>query len=537
MTTFTDNNHKKSLRRIKTATLLVSLVALAAVLLSVYAFMQKREADEQAKLAQRNITEAMEQQQIALQQRNIADSNKEQALQQRELALESEKRALLQQKIADEQSRKAEENRLEALKQQYLAEQQKLYAAEQTKIAVTSAAEAKRQQAEAETQRTIANDQKQVSSRLKELADSRRMAKEAVMMMNEQHYDSGKYKALEAFLINGINNGPRQNSDIYDALNMNWIKSINYKNQFNFHNLPVHCIAGIPGSDIIFSADESGMLYESVFKNNNVQKVASFAVKEEVRALAVSVGGDKLAAVTAMGNGILFKITSSGISLVKNFKFPGLAKAVVFDAADNIIVASSKGIGKYLISDMDNPAFLNKEGINCFAAGRSGIYYIGTESMVNIFRDWDDVMHNAPAATRKFDSRVTSIAVDYSEQFLATGTYNGYVWLVNNRNNSLLWSRALHISSVNDLKFATVSIGRVQLASAGADQTIKLVDISSVAQKIFTEDILTLKGHSKWIYALCYAKGGTWLYSAGEDNKIIAWKPTMNDLYKTLTDK
>jgi hypothetical protein len=39
----TDLNHKKSLRRIKTATLLISLIALIAVLLSVYAFMQKRE--------------------------------------------------------------------------------------------------------------------------------------------------------------------------------------------------------------------------------------------------------------------------------------------------------------------------------------------------------------------------------------------------------------------------------------------------------------------------------------------------------------
>jgi len=99
----TDLNHKKSLRRIKTATLLISLIALIAVLLSVYAFMQKREADEQTKLAKRNLTEAMGQQQIALQQRNIADSNKEQALQQRELALESEKRALLQRNIADEE--------------------------------------------------------------------------------------------------------------------------------------------------------------------------------------------------------------------------------------------------------------------------------------------------------------------------------------------------------------------------------------------------------------------------------------------------
>ena len=533
----TENNDKKNLRRIKTATLLMSLIAIVAILLSLYAFMQKREADGQAKLAKKNLTEAMEQQQIALQQRNIADSNKEQALQQRELALESEKRALLQSKIADAESRKAEESRLEALKQQTLAEQQKLYAAQQTKIAETNAAEAKRQQEEAETQRLIANDQKQISSRLKELANSRKIAKEAVMMMNERRYDSSKDKALEAYQMNSNNNGPQQNSDIYDALNMNWTKSINNKNRFNFHALPVRCICGIPGSDIIFSADESGMLYEYVIKSSGAQKISSYTIKEDVRALAVSITGDKLVAITALGNGMIFKVSAYGIAFISDFKFEGTGKAVAFDAVGDFIVAGSKGIAKYNLSDVDHPVFVAQEGINSFVIGNSGILYIAQNSNVNIYRSWDDVVSGEIASTRKFDSRVTSIVVDNFEQYLAAGTYNGYVWLMSTRSNSILWSRALHVSSVNDLKFATVNGGRTQLASAGADQTIKLVDITSVAQKKFSEDIITLKGHSKWIYALYYAQGGSWLCSAGEDNKVIAWKPTMDDLYKSLTGK
>ena len=533
----TDLNHKKSLRRIKTATLLISLIALIAVLLSVYAFMQKREADEQTKLAKRNLTEAMEQQQIALQQRNIADSNKEQALQQRELALESEKRALLQRNIADEESRKAEENRLEALKQQTEAAQQKLYAAQQTKIAEINAAEAKKQQVEAETQRTIANDQIQISSNLKELANSRKMAKESVVMMNEHQYDSSKDKALEAYMMNNMNNGPQQNSDIYDAMNMNWAKSISNKNQFNFHNLPVHCISGIYGSDIIFSADEAGMIYESVIRNSGAQKIASYSVKEEVRALAVSISGDKLAAVTVSGDGMIFKISAAGITFVTNFKFFGTGKDVSFDAAENLIVASSKGIGKYKLNDVDHPVFVSKEGINSFVIGNSGIFYIAQNNSVSIFKNWDDVVSNTLAANQHFDSRITSIAVDSYEQYLAAGTYNGYVFLRSTKSNNILWSRALHASGVNDLKFATVNGGRLQLASAGADQVIKLIDVTSIAEKKYTEDIITLKGHSKWIYSLYYAQGGNWLCSSGEDNKVIAWKPTMNDLYKTLTDK
>lgn len=533
-----DANHAKSLRRIKTATLLVSLVALTAVLLALYAFMQKRNADEQAALAQKNIREAKEQQQKALLQRNISDSSREQAAQQRELALASEKRALLQQKIADEQAVKAEENRLEALKQQADAAQQKLYAAQQAEIAETNAAEAKKQKLAAETQTKIAIDEKQISNRLKELDDSRVMAKEAAMMMAENHYDSSMDKATEAYLLNKNNNGPQQNSDIYEALNLNWIKKIGNKNQFSLHSQPVHCISGIEGSDIIFSADEAGTLYESVIRDNSAQKIASYAIKDDVRGLAISLVGDKLAAITVSGNGILFKISASGISFIKNFRFPGVGKAVVFDETDNIIVASNKGISKYNINNLDKPDFINKDGINCMLVGRSGIFYIATENIVNVFRSWDDLTADKAAFNQKFESRVTSIAIDYRQQLLAAGTYNGYVWLSNPAgNNSITWSRALHLSSVNDLKFSTVNNGRLQLASAGADRTIKLVDVTSIIQRKYNEDILTLKGHNKWIYSLCYLQNGKLLCSAGEDNKIIVWKPTTNDLYKTLTEK
>lgn len=206
-------------------------------------------------------------------------------------------------------------------------------------------------------QRSIANDQKQISNRLNALVNSRKMAKEALLMSNEHHFDSSKDKALQAYMLNKINKGPEQNNDIYDALNINWVRSINYKNQLNLHNLPVHCISGIHNSNIIFTADESGMLVESVIKNDGSQKVASYAVKEEVRALAVSPDGNKLVAITAFGNGMLFRVSAAAISLAATFKFDGMGKAVIFDADQNIILLTTKGIGKYHLNNMGKPLF------------------------------------------------------------------------------------------------------------------------------------------------------------------------------------
>lgn len=532
-----ETTHKRSLRKIKTATWLVSLIALAAILLAGYAFQQKRYADEQARLAKRNITEAMEQQQIALAQRNIADSSKEQALQQRELALESEKNALLQSQLAEDQKRNAELNRLEALKQQYLAQQQKLYAAQQTKLAESNAAEAKRQQAEAESQRIIANDQKQISSRLKELADSRKLAKEAVVMMNEHRYDSSKDRALEAYLVNAINDGPAQNSDIYDALNVNWIKSIAYKNQFNFHRLPVRCICGSPSTDIIFTADEAGFIYASRMNNYSVQKTGFYNVKEEIRSIAVSGSGEKLAVITAAGNGMYFKVAAGAITPAGEFKFQGIGKTVLFDESDNIIVATTKGLVKLQPGKPGEAAYIPRDGLNDAALGKSGILYVASGNTLSVYKDWSDLAQNKTSASQSFDAKITSIAIDNTEKYLAVGTYNGFVWLLNNKNTNIMWSRALHASSINDLQFSVVNGGFVQLASASADQTIKLTDVTAVMQRKYSEDVLTLRGHNKWIYGLCYAPGGSWLYSVGEDNKLIAWKPTTADLYKTLTEK
>ena len=147
------------------------------------------------------------------------------------------------------------------------------------------------------------------------------------------------------------------------------------------------------------------------------------------------------------------------------------------------------------------------------------------------------LFNDSMALIEQFESRVTSLTLDDNEKYLAAGTYNGIVWVINLNTNAAVCNKALHLSSVNDLKFAMVDKDQLQLASAGADQTIKLMDISAILQKNYNQDILTLKGHSKWIYALYYTPDSRWLFSTGEDNKVIAWKPTMKDIYETLSNK
>ncbi|HYK44682.1 MAG TPA: hypothetical protein VEV83_05925 [Parafilimonas sp.] len=529
-----ERSQKQRLQRARIAAVLFSFVAIAALLLAAYAFRQKKEANNQTALAIKKTREALEQQNIALAQRKIADSNRELALQQKLLAQENEQQAVEQKQIADAEKQKAVNSKLDALHQQQIAQEQKKYAEQQTTIAETNAAEAKKQQQNAEQQTFVANDEKQKSNKLRDLAESRNLANESIILLNENRVDSSKSVALRAYDLNKINDGPDQNSDIYNALQNNWARSINNKNQYDIHKLPVRCISGTAANNVIFTADESGMLYQSSITSNGLQKLAAYPIKEPVRALSASPDGRKIIVATATGNGTVLTSSEGRMAMASVFKFSGIPKKMCFVDNENFIVLSSQGIWKYRLSDLTHPSILNDATLSALTVGRKGTLYIASGDHVKIYRDWDQLIGDSSLSSQRFDSRVTSLEVDKNEQYIAAGTYNGYVWINNLSNGYDQWHRALHLSSVNDLKFANVDNGKIQLAAASADQTIKLIDVTSILQKGGKEDIITLRGHTKWIYALYYTPDGQWLFSTSEDDKVIAWKPTMNGLYQAL---
>ena len=276
------------------------------------------------------------------------------------------------------------------------------------------------------------------------------------------------------------------------------------------------------------------MLYQSSVTNNGLQKLAAYPIKEPVRALSASPDGRKIIAATATGNGTVLTSSEGRMAMASAFKFSGIPRKISFLDNENFIVLSSRGIWKYKLSDLAHPAVLNDPALNGVAVGKKGTFYIASSDRVKIYRNWDELIRDSLLLSQRFDSRVTSLEVDRNEQYIAAGTYNGYVWINNLNNGYDQWHRALHLSSVNDLKFASVDNGKIQLAAASADQTIKLIDVRSILQKAGKEDIITLRGHTKWIYALYYTPDGQWLFSTSEDDKVIAWKPTMNGLYQAL---
>ncbi len=537
---------KERLRRARIIAIFISCVALLAFVLAIYSFDQRNQANKQKTVAINKTVEAEKERKNALAQKSIAEQNAEEAEKQKVIADKNADEATTQKnnavasaKVAEEQKKKAEANEEEAKKQTTIAKTEK-------EKADANAAEAKRQEAEAREQKKKADDnadeakkQEKISVALKKLADARILANKSLLKFREGNKAESKQLAKEAYKLNKDNNGPEQNSEVYAALNTNWANSINNRNQATYHKFPVKCITGKIGTNNVFTSDESGMLYVAKAENGIVQPIAPpINLKEDIRVLTTSPDGTKLFIATAVGTGYVYDITNTtAIKQTLKFSFTGIAKSVVVNDNSHFIVLSNKEIKRF-VTDASSvmQGSITRANLAALHLGKSGRIYLAGENKLWIYSNYDELIKNNPSQTYSLPSKAVSLSVDTNENYIAVGTYDGSIWLKENKSNSTASVLAIHKSSVNDVKFNKLNSGTLQLASAGADQTVKLIDVRQSLTSKSEEDIITLNegGHTKWVYAIWYSNDGEHLYSCSEDKKIIGWKKTTEALYKAL---
>lgn len=539
-----ENLQKRRLKQVRRVAIVISTIAVLALFLSIYSFEQKNQAEKSRKLADAERIKAEKQEKIAVEQQKIAEANKAIALQEKSLAEKSREQALFQKEIAEKERKNAEVSKKNALLQKAIAEDQKGYAERQKVIADDNAKKAKDQEAIAVEQKDIAFknekiavEEKKVSTRFRELAESRNLAYQSLLLLNEKNTTGSRDLVLKAYELNASNTGPVQNSDIYNALLFNWQESINNKNQFLLHKFPVRSITGKPGSAFVISADESGTIVLSRSANGILQPLARYTVNEEIRNLSLSPDGQRLVAITSKGSGYLFAFDEQKqvLAQLSKFSFDGVGREASFLTNTELLAITSTGL---LRLSIENNTIVQKDKVispsySAIARSASGKIFIGIGNRIEVFPNAAAVNGKA-AATYTLPGAITSIAIDKTETYLAAGTSGGVIWLSNLQQRSSPVTLALHLSAVNDLKFNNSPDNTLQLASAGADQLIKITDVKAVLSNSKTEDVLILKGHNLWVYSLYFLEDGKYLFSASEDQKIISWIPSMSAIYDIL---
>ncbi|GMV77891.1 MAG: hypothetical protein AMXMBFR79_10240 [Chitinophagaceae bacterium] len=538
---------KKRLRRARVIAIFISCIALLAFLLAIYSFDQRNKANKQKLVAINKTQEAEQERKNALAQQKVAEENATEADKQKKAAEENAAEALKQKAEADKQRKTAEVNAEEASKQKINAEKQAQEADKQRKTAEENAAEANKQKKKAETekieadkQRKTAEEQRKISNRLKELADARNLANLSMFKFRAGNKTESKSLAIQAFELNKENNGPKQVGEIYAALHSNWTYAINHKNQASYHTYPVKCITGKPEGNIVFTADESGVIYTAKADDGIVKPLGnSINIKEDVRAMIVSQDASKLIVATASSKGFIFEISKNNtLSKQAEFSFLGIAKSIASINKNNFIVLSDKEITKITLENTTvKQEKKSRTDLTALVVGnKSGKIYTAGNNKFFIYNSYEDLINNKAAQAFTLPSKAVSIDVSADENYIAAGTYDGSIWIKENNTTATPSIHALQKSRVNSVKFNKLNSGIWQVAAASADHTIKLLDVQQALLQKPTEDIITLieEGHTKWVYDLWYSNDGKHLYSCGEDKKIIGWKKTMEDLYKAI---
>lgn len=526
---------KQRLRRTRRTLAVISCAALVALFLAIYSLNLKNIATDQTRLAEKSSKEAHYQQRLAEKQKVIADERKNEAEQQKTLAEQNAILALKQKELAEQEKQKAIVSNQVALQQKHIAEQQKSIAVQQQTIAEQNEKRALKEQERAEEQTQRANDQSKISDRLKNLANARNVANRAMLLLNENRFAESKSEALKAFEINETNKGPFQNDDIFNALSRNWSNEIGNRNQFSAHRDAVRSIVAFPSGNLLLSADESGDVF--LFKNSNgvLSKLGGININDQVRSIAVSPDGRKVIILSYNNGGTLIGIDNNSFDIIRRFKVDGKGRAVTFLNNHEGIVLTDAGLGKIDINDggEDNAdQFIPFPGIKAMCTCSAEHLFMAVGADINEYKSWNDIQQKNVAKKLTARGNITALSADKSGRYLAAGIEGGAIWLLDLKSDKSK-TLALHLSAVNDLQFMNAIEGHLQLASASSDQTIKLVDVVAVLGNN-DEDIITLRGHKRWVYSLSSSPDGRYLYSAGEDKKIMAWQTTMKGIYQSI---
>jgi WD40 repeat protein len=518
---------KRRLRQARRILIFISAFMIIVVILAIMALNEKQKAT----LAKED---ALKQKKVAEAQTLIAKTAEKEAERQKILANQNKDAALIAKEDALQQKKKAEAQTLIAL----VAEKEANY---QKQLAENSKDEALKAKEDADKQRDIAKNsyneavkERKESNRLKELAEARNLAYQSTLKFNENNYKESIDKALLAFEKNEENKGPQQNSDIYNALSLNWSKTVNNKNVLQFHKFPIRSLITKPNSDIVISGDESGTILISKSTEGILIPINSFSVKNEIRSLSLSPNGQNLLVLSSNGVGYMygFDDEKKQFPLLFNFNFDGIAKTAAFVNNNDLLLITNMGLQKLAIENKTIKILETIKGneFSCILIGKkSHRTYIASGSEIKIY-DVNQTLSQKPILQYALNSKITSLDIDENEKLLASGSIDGSIWLKDLSTNKAPIALTIHQSSVNDLQFGKQDGNNLQLASASADNLVKLIDVYSVLSGRNNEDMFTLRGHNLWVYKLCFLSNGKYLFSASEDQRMISWIPSMSDV-------
>lgn len=484
---------KRKLQRARTTALILATATAICLVVLVYAFIKKTEADREFERAEAERLKAVTAQNEAVKARDEAEK-------QRNAAIESEKNAVAAKEEADKQRQLAEINEVRANEN---AERAKL----QAERADRNAEEAKRNEKTANENADKARIAQADATSKRYLSIGKAMALSSQNLSNDPDLQS--LYAQQAYLFNANYGGEPYDNDIYNGL-LEALRTHDHPltQSLRGHELgAARALVTLAKDDNIYSGGSDGRIIR--WKRVNGTWTADVLIDKaknpnyQVYAMAVSPDETKLVAAglytpNEKNNFVTIYDLNSNMTAKKIEGFTNSVENIHFTPSGNGFYARDNGGRSIKFSDLNtvrevikpavkiNAIDLSADGKKLAGAGDDGLLYI-----------WDiENNYSVTTVNTRTNSNTHLMAVSWhpkSNQVI-TGDNAGLIKIVS--NNMVVRNLSGHTGPIEQIKY---NHGASFFASASKDRTVRLWNVNRL-----NDQPILLKGHGDWVWSLAF---------------------------------
>lgn len=525
---------KRALRRTRMFAVVLGSASIISLYFMINSVVQKNEADK-AKI------EAVESQELAEKQKELAETQKVLADDAKTEAQKSETAAIQQKELADKERLKAQRSAKEALRQKEIANKKSIEASEQRVIAEQSAEEANRQAKIAEQARLDAQ-------KLRMLSISQSMA-----VKSEQIDIDTTLKALvayQAFEFNRDYGGNAFNPDVYNGLYFAQ-KSLygNQETDYVGHTDRIRGIVIPSAGDSFYSTGSGGKVFKWN-KFDNIDTLSYYNTENTNRFMALSTNGENMFIGTSSGDVLLFDLTQDTAVVQTVFSHESAVATGLFLNSKELLTISSGGVWTLSNIETNKSKELQDElPIKKIIANNNDLWAISKEGLVVQVLELDPFNSVSYVAEFSEDGKSAEL-IEITDETIIEGKHisvlnalaiseNGsYMTLADISGNVMVWDFSTkqfitrltgHTARINQVEFDETE---TYMASASNDGKVIVWNTSD-----FNLPPLLFTDNEEWAMTLEFFDGGNALYVGYADGKLRRWSTSIVPLAENVKKK
>jgi ABC-type oligopeptide transport system ATPase subunit len=508
---------KRMLNRTRTVAVVLGIAAVISILFFVFGWIKKVDADNQRDLAEENRVEAIRQAELAEEQKQIAELQAERARQsaleaqiQRDRAMESEEYALEQRDRAEFQTGVATEQRTIAMIQKEQADSLRYIAIEQT---------------------GLARNERDKAFNLRMLSIAQSMS---VKSLNVQDLDLKALLAYQAYLFNAQYGGSEYDNYIYDGLY--YAKRDVYEgfheatfNVYKAHNDMVRTMAHTADGNKLYTSGSDGRIV--MWDLNNFENKLLWKPQVGYVNYTMKLSPDENWLVVGGTAPYILVINLQKLEAVKIYGHQGAVAQLLFLPGSEYFYSLGINDSTLRINDFANSSLFKKFDTRMTSLALSpdgGLLVGGDES--GVLHLWNTENLDERRTIENITGRpvyALEFSPDGSE--LAIGDEGGVVYMCNVRGKELELSNALigQNARINSIKFS--NDGKL-LATASLDGTVQTWLMGRVDRML----PMAFKDHKDFVWSIDFTADGDYLLAGTRDGQLKRWPTNFDRLAEDI---